>query len=305
MAGFSAADAALTGFRIVWEKPAAVAVWAVAQFAMTLGLSLFIAVTAGPAFDRMMQMGFSLNAADMEQVIDLGRQLAPTYVAVLSALLVFYAVLWGAMNRAVLRPGASAFGYLRLSADELRQLGLLLVLAGLAFGLYVAVSFAAFAVGAVLESLMGPAGLSLMLALWIVGEAAAFIFFGVRLSLVSAQTFSTRHIDLAGAWRLTRGRFWPLLGTYAVAFALVLVVIALSWAIAIAAAAILGGGVGALGGLFQGGVGTMAMILSPGRLAYVAVSSVGSALGFPVTMAPPAAVYRALDSGRAGSRVFE
>ena len=47
-------------------------------------------------------------------------------------------------------------------------------------------------------------------------------------------------------------------------------------------------------------------VLKPGRIAYAAVSAIGSALGWPVIMTPPAVIYRALTGGpSANSRVFE
>jgi hypothetical protein len=305
LAGFQAADAALTGFRVVWERPWAVAIWAGLQFVISLGFSLFIALTAGPAFDKAAQFGFDTNPQDLGPIMEVFRQVAPTYVVIVPLLMVFYAVLWAAMNRAVMRPQASAYGYLRLSSDELRQLGLIATLLGLALLLEMVVAVVAGMLGFAVAAVAGPVGPALMFALLLVGVAGAGVFVGVRLSLASALTFSTRNIDLVGAWRLTRGRFWPLLGVYAIAFALYLVVMVLTFAIAVALAAILGGGLGALSGVMQGGVGSVAAILTPGRLVYLVVSSVGSALGFPVTMTPPAAIYRAIDGGRATGRIFE
>ena len=104
----------------------------------------------------------------------------------------------------------------------------------------------------------------------------AFIFLAVRLSLASPMTFETKRIDLRGAWRLTQGRFWPLLGTYFIAFALSIVVVVLTFAIAVAAVAVAGGGMGALGAAFQSDMSTMASVLTPARMA-----SPASASNFP------------------------
>ena len=115
MAGFSAADAAFTGFRVVWERPLAVAIWAAVQFVVSLAINLFIAISAGQAFGQMSQLGLQ-PPADPDKVMALFRQVAPTYVVVLIVVLVLAAVFYAAMNRAVLRPAESRFGYLRLAS---------------------------------------------------------------------------------------------------------------------------------------------------------------------------------------------
>jgi hypothetical protein len=147
------------------------------------------------------------------------------------------------------------------------------------------------------------AALALALAIALPAIICGFIYFAVRLSLASPLTFDTGRIDPMAAWRMTRGRFWPLLGAYFIAFALSIVVVVLTFAIAAAAIAVIGG-IGALGPAFQSDLGTVGAVLTPTRLAYLAVSAVGQALIWPVTMTPPAAIYRALAGGAAG-RVFE
>ena len=60
-----------------------------------------------------------------------------------------------------------------------------------------------------------------------------------------------RRIDLRAAWAMTKGRFWPLLGAYALAFALSVVVVILTFAISVAVVGIVGGGLGAIGTTLQ------------------------------------------------------
>jgi hypothetical protein len=52
-------------------------------------------------------------------------------------------------------------------------------------------------------------------------------------------------------------------------------------------------------------MGTVAQVVAPARLAYLAVSAIGQALIWPVTMTPPAAIYRALTAGASAGRVFD
>jgi hypothetical protein len=306
VAEFSAADAAFTGFRVGLEHPVAVAIWAVLQFVVSLSFTLFVTVSAGPAFSKMAAMGFQ-PTADPNQVLGLFQQLAPTYAVLLIASLVFYSVLYAAMNRVVLRPEQSRFGYLRLAGDELRQLGLLALMAALGFALYIAVVIAVTVVFAVLSLALGAAGgvgVGLALAILLPAVICVFIYVAVRFSLASALTFASGRIELFGSWRLTKGRFWPLLGTYLIAFSLSLVVILATLAIAAAAVAIIGGGLGALTQVMQADMTSVGAILTPARLVYLAISAVGSAMSWPITMTPPAVIYRAL-AGGAVSRVFD
>ncbi|HTX49602.1 MAG TPA: hypothetical protein VME40_09455, partial [Caulobacteraceae bacterium] len=204
----------------------------------------------------------------------------------------------------VLRPSDDAFGYLRLSADELRQLGLLAALAGLGLAAYVALVMVCAIVGGALGMVAGGGGApAAMLALLLVVSVVALAFFGVRVSLASAHTFVTGRIDILGAWRMTNGRFWLMFGTYAMALALNLLVIVLSTAIALVAMAILSGGLEGLRGGAAGDMSSLAAILAPGRVAYLAIAAIGTALSWPIRMTPPAVIYRAL-TGDTTSRIF-
>lgn len=308
MAEFSATDAALSGFRLVWEKPKVLPWWAGLQFVFSLALTAFTAVSAGPAFTKLASVRLG-PAVDPAEVFGLFREIAPTYVVLIAAVLVLYAVLYAAMNRAVLRPGEEQFGYLRLSSDELRQLGLFALLAALAFVLYVAiVLIVVVLVSAVALATGGTASPAPALAFVVLVPVilAAFVYVGVRFSLASPLTFASQKIDLFGSWVLTRGRFWPLLGAYFIAFALNLVVVLLTFAIAVTAMAVAGGGLAGLADLNRPDLSSLGTVLKPGRIAYAAVSAIGSALGWPVIMTPPAVIYRALTGGGvATSRTFE
>jgi hypothetical protein len=309
VAGFSAADAAFTGFRVVWERPWAVAIWAAVQFVVSLALNLFMAATAGQSFSQLTQLGMQ-PGADTDKMMALIQQAAPTSVAVLIATLVLAAVFCAAMNRAVMRPAESRFGYLRLASDELRQLGLFLILLGLAFALYIAVAFVIIIVVSILAAALGAgaqAGVGIVMAVLLPVLICLFIFLGVRLSLASPVTFATGRVHVFASWPMTRGRFWPLFGTYLIAFALSFVVTVLTFAIAVLAVAILGGGLQSLGPAFQSDVSSVPALLTPARLLYLAIVSIGAALSSPITLCPPAAIYQSLTAGApAGvSRTFE
>jgi hypothetical protein len=250
---------------------------------------------------QIAQLGLQPPSADPGPVLALIREVAPTYVVLMTVWLVVTAVFYAAMNRAVLRPQESRFGYLRLASDELRQLGLLALL----FLLLTAIYFVVAIVALIVLTLIGIASGGLALVILLPLVLGAFIFVGVRLSLASPLTFATGRINLAAAWRLTRGRFWPLLGTYFIAFALSLVVLALIFVIAVLAVGILSGGFAGLAMVSQSGLGSAAEVLTPPRLVYLAITSIGAALSAPITICPPAAIYRALTAGGALGKIFD
>jgi hypothetical protein len=133
------------------------------------------------------------------------------------------------------------------------------------------------------------------------------IFVGVRFSLAVPMTFATGRIDVFGSWRLTQGRFWPLLGTYFLAVVLSLVVGALTLVIAALIVGIIGGGFNGIATLMQSDFTSVQSVLTPAQLVYLAITSIGAALSAPITMCPPAAIYRSLTGGGPGAvgRVFD
>lgn len=306
MAEFSASDAAFSGFRVVAKRPWVVAIWAALQLIVSLAFELFVAWSAGPAFAKLAELSLQPPSQDPSAILALFRQVAPTYLVLLTGGLVLNAVLYAAMNRAVLRPDEGRFGYLRLAADELRQLGLFAIFAGLAIAVYLAVIVVAMVLIVVIGLAAGEAvALGLGLAILLPAVVCAFVFLAVRLSLASPMTFETHRIDLVGAWRMTEGRFWPLLGTYLIAFALSVVVVILTFAIALGAVAVAGGGAGAIATAFGSDLSSIGAILTPGHLAYLTVFAVGQALIWPVTMTPAATIYRILAGPGAAGRVFD
>src|SRR5437763_1610681 len=126
MAEFSISDTAFTGFRIVRERPTAVLIWAIIQLIASLAATSLFVGMAGPTLMQLRTLGPQLQL-NPQQGLAIFRHLAPVYGLILAFELVFNALLFAAMNRAVFRPDDEAFGYFRFGADEFRQLGLLLL----------------------------------------------------------------------------------------------------------------------------------------------------------------------------------
>ncbi|HEX4181391.1 MAG TPA: hypothetical protein VHY32_11425 [Caulobacteraceae bacterium] len=301
MASFSASEAALTGFRIVRERPKAVATWAVIQFVISLGFAYGMVAMAGPALASLNALG-GQPAHDPAQTLALFRQLAPFYLSLVVFSLIFYPMLYSTMNRVVLRPAEEGIGYIRLGADEVRQLGLFLLVAAIGLAAYIALFVVIVVIAAALGAVFGGGGKTA--AYMVVGLVAVllgfiaiggWIYVWVRLSLASPLTFATRRVNLFGSWRMTRGLFWPLFGAYAVAVILAIIVSLLTVVISMAVAAVAGGGTGGLGAILHPDMSSVAVYMTPGRVVSLAIGAVSSALVWPVLLTPAASIYRSLN----------
>jgi len=137
------------------------------------------------------------------------------YLALFYAIFtVMFIVLFAAAFRAVLSPVQARAAYLRLGMDELRLLGLMLVLfVGLWLAM-VAAGIVAMIIALVLALVMGKGAVLLFAGLACAGLFGGLIYLTVRFSIAAPLTVLRGRLALAEAWNLTKGHFWAMFGAY-------------------------------------------------------------------------------------------
>ena len=288
MAGFSIQEAAFGGFAAVRAHPRALLVWTPLAFVISLASQAIFVQAGGQEVD------WSVLGQDPARLTALAEKIAPAEAALMAVALVATAFVQPAMIRLVFSPEDGRYGYFRIGAQELRQLGLevlaSIVLLGGYFGCAVVVSIAVAAISG-----LGNPAIMTALTAGMAATLVALLVIAVRLSLAPAQTFDSGRVNLFGSWRLTRGSFWPLLGTYVLTFALAAVVL-------IFANVLFFG----LAGLALGHEMSILMetprdlpgYFTPVRLIAALFSAFVTALVWPVILTPSAQIYRSLKPAR-------
>ena len=288
---FSATDAVFEGFRVVRRQPLALVFWALfyaavmaAAFAM-IGPSLIGFVTAT---EQLEQSGATPT---MEDFAPLFQMMGLLFAVLLPASLITSAMMHAAIARSVLRPGESAFGYLRLGMDEVRVLVVSLVLFVVFMGLlFFSSGLIGVAIGMTVAA-EAPA-LWLLVVLLVLAAIALFAWLSVRLSLAIPITMAERRIAIFDSFGFTKGRFWPLLGMALLAWVLSMVVGLLGSLVAMPLQLATGGGMMALEGLEDESLQVILQSAWPAIGAWILINAVMSALQVAVVYAPFAAAYR-------------
>lgn len=299
MAGFSATDAALEGFRIMKERPVALVACSIFTFMIGV-IGALIEVNMPPEARQAMA------AIQGEETMDMGPFLEA--LAITSPILLFdlivLCVMAAAVYRILLHGEVGWRGYFRLGITELRLVALTLIY-GVLFVVLVALAVFAAALVGMLSSAFGQALTVLLSTVAWLAALGGVVFVVVRMSLAPVITFERGKLALVESWPVTRGQFWRLTGAYVLALACIVVaaMLALLVFLPVAGIAILasGGTLADLGKIVAPPEPTYGAYLDPLRLAYMAVSSVFNALWFAVVAAPGAYAYRALTLG-AGAR---
>ncbi len=288
-------DAALTGFRIAREKPMTLLWWAGFYFVFTLATTVLMVLTAGP--ELMQLQSADPSTTDPMASLALLGKVGPMLLVLMALSALYYGVTFSAANRAVLQPGDDRMGYLRFGAPEWRQTLLTLLIWGVFFAALLVLVLAGGLIVGVLGAVNLPAAV-LVGTLIFFAAAAALIALGVKLSLASPLTQVTGKIDLAASWRLTRGHFWQMVGAYAIAAVLTIVVSLLVAAIFFVVA-LLAGGMDLVGQVMEPDLSALANVLTPVQLAYYLGSSILTALTSLIWICPAPEIYRQLTQGAA------
>jgi hypothetical protein len=291
---FSATDAAFEGFRLTRRAPMAVLLWGVVYIIMMAVLFGLI----GTSIAALMSEVQRLEGAASPQIQDLqgvGAIYAGVFGVILPVSLIFSAVLSAAVARAVLSPAGSAFGYLRLGMDEVRVIGVVVILSilfMLGWGL----------VGGLAGLVGGFAAASGQGWLWLVAVVvglagvAGMIWLGVRLSLAVPLVIAERRFAPFDSFGLTKGRFWPLLGMAVIA-GVMAIIVGLLGSIVVMPVTLMTGGLERLAGLEGADLMEILQAAAPALIAYAVINGILSALQLAIMYAPFSAAYRDLKAG--------
>ena len=294
---FSASESAFEGFRIIRREPKTLLIWAVVLIAFDL-----IAVSVMLPWLRSAATGFGITPGAPANPAALGAmmgQVGLLYLIGIPLFLLITSVFGAGIYRAVLRPEEKGFGRLRLGADELRLAGVTVLVGLLFLGVSIAIGIVAAILGAGMVMATGrtggAAGIGLLLVLVLyVAVLAGFAWVAVRLSFAAPMTFATRKIHVFSAWKLTKGRFWPLLGCYLLALVFVILVGLVDAAVsAVLAFGLSGGSLSrAATGVMRPDYASLVTLFTP---LYIMRLIVGGAFGsvmWTVMGAAPASAYR-------------
>jgi len=171
----------------------------------------------------MMRPVYEAQLATLQTGATVAPSLGPAFWLGFPLMTILFLVILAAGFRAVLRPEDSRFFYLRLGMDELRLLGLGLLLVLIALLLEVVTVIAVIIVGFVLGLVLGKVVAAVVSGIIGIAIGCAFVWAAVRVSPAGPLTIVERKIDIGAAWRLSRGHFWTLFGAY---FVIALIVLA-------------------------------------------------------------------------------
>ncbi len=287
MAGFRGGAAVASGFRLAGREPLALAAWA----GVYLILGILPQIAIWPKMMKLMEA--TRGAADPRLMAELSASMAGYQPVIWLCTLLMFAVLYGAIYRAVLEPENRRYFYLRLGMQELWMLLSSAVLLVLAIVAILVTCVPLIMIGEGLGHGAAPALLA-----FLVGLAVFLLFFwlAMRFAMVAPMAWAQRRFVLMDSWRMTKGHGVKMIG---VALAIIGIVIAVELVV---------------GGIFLvalypaingGGAGIAKVLGDPSTLLtrwapWIVIAGILSALlvaaGYAVLVAPWASIYSDLSS---------
>jgi hypothetical protein len=289
MSKFSASDAAFSGFRLVRENLKTVAIWAGVMTVVSILTNVAAIQFFGPQLEAFLGYMSENDNPDPTEFFRLASALTPLTLWMLPLSFIQNGVVFGALNRLVLRHDDSRLAYLRLGKDELRQATVWLLTGLVLMGAL----FVGSAVSGFLGAMGGSTGAFLAL-LGLVGSLCGVVWLAIRLSFAPAVTFETGKITLFKSMPHTKGLFWPLLGAYFLAAVMSLIVVLLIWTIVSAIGLIASGDFAATGKMMRADTTSLQAYFTPAGIVQALFSGLIQVLTTLIVFAPPPTIYKEL-----------
>ena len=291
MSDFAATDVAFTGIRFVRHNLRTVAVWAGVQLAFTIVVQMAVIATMGPALASLQRFGTRGNP---QQSLALLQNVLPFEGLAILGSLIFYAIVYATMNRAVLRPSDRGFAYIRLGMDEVRQFLVLLIWVVLGFFFELILALVVGIMAAVMFGL-GRGGLQVAAPFLVVFVMLVATFLAwVPFSLCFAQTFDRKRVMPFDSLSLAGPRYWKMCGAYLLTLVVAFVIWLLGTIITFALAGAAGGGATIATLLARPPVATIGAMFAFPSLVAIVLSALLTPLLLALLLMPAPEIYRHL-----------
>lgn len=296
---FSASEAAFEGFRVLRREPKTALVWAAFQLVTTVVAMLIMQPFLNRLSAALITPGTTPTPAEaMAFMSEAGR----FYLMAVPVYLIIGAVFTAAVYRAALRPEDKGFGRLELGGDELKLVGLYVLMIAVFFvvGLAVTIVGSTIGVGVAMALKATAAASVIVIGVVYLAMLIVLLWVWVRLSFAAPLTFTQGRINLFASWALTKGRFWPLFGCYLLALIFVLLIFLVYGSVLGVLAIGMNGGslTRAASVMMRPDYSSYASLFTPLFVVRLVIGAVVTMVASTIMIAAPAAAYREIVAPR-------